>query len=104
MVLAHQARVALGDEVGECLRAALAGGADRRAAGLVVADSLGLYLTWQPHVGRTDADRNCISNIRPAGLPVALAAHKMIWLALQARRIGLSGVRLKDESDLLEVR
>jgi ethanolamine ammonia-lyase small subunit len=54
-------------------------------------------------VGRSDAERNCISNIRPEGLSYAQAAHKLLWLCQQARRMKLSGVRLKDRSDLLDV-
>jgi ethanolamine ammonia-lyase small subunit len=102
VVLARQARVALGDEVAECLRAKLLVVLIGERPGLSSPDSLGLYLTWQAHVGCSDADRNCISNIRGAGLSYASAAQKMTWLVLQARHLGLSGVRLKDESDLLD--
>ena len=65
--------------------------------GLSAADSLGIYLTWQPRPGRTDAERNCISNIRPAGLPVAQAAAKLLWLIEAMRRLRLTGVALKDD-------
>ena len=65
--------------------------------GLSASDSLGLYLTWQPRIGRTDAERNCISNIRPAGLPVAQAAAKLLWLIEAMRRLRLTGVALKDD-------
>ncbi|WP_028535969.1 ethanolamine ammonia-lyase subunit EutC [Paludibacterium yongneupense] len=102
VVLARQARVALGDEVAECLQAKLVVVLIGERPGLSSPDSLGLYLTWQAHVGCSDADRNCISNIRGAGLSHALAAQKMTWLVLQARHLGLSGVNLKDESDLIE--
>jgi ethanolamine ammonia-lyase small subunit len=103
VVLAHQARVALGDEVGECLSTQLVVVLIGERPGLSSPDSLGLYLTWQPRVGRSDADRNCISNIRTAGLPHAMAAEKMTWLIQRARQIRLSGVNLKDESDLIEL-
>ena len=66
--------------------------------GLSSADSLGAYLTWQPRVGRSDAERNCVSNIRPDGLPITEAAHRIGWLIGEMRRRGLSGVALKDDS------
>ncbi len=103
VVIATQARVALGDEIGERLRSQAVAILIGERPGLSSPDSLGIYFTWQPRVGRTDAERNCISNIRPEGLGYAQAAHKLIWLCGQARRIGLSGIGLKDRSDLLDV-
>ena len=99
IVLAEQGRVALGDEVGAALsaRAVLVLVGER--PGLSSPDSLGLYLTWQPRVGRLDSERNCISNVRPEGLDYTQAAHKQAWLLEQAFRRRLTGVVLKDESD-----
>jgi ethanolamine ammonia-lyase small subunit len=66
--------------------------------GLSSPDSMGLYLTWKPRVNLTDASRNCISNVRPAGLRFEEAAHKLCYLLTQARQRQLSGVELKDET------
>jgi ethanolamine ammonia-lyase small subunit len=103
VVIACHARVALGDEIGERLGAAMVAVLIGERPGLSSPDSLGIYLTWQPRVGRSDAQRNCISNIRSEGLPYAQAAHKLIWLCQQAQRLKLTGVGLKDRSDLLDV-
>jgi ethanolamine ammonia-lyase small subunit len=95
--------VALGDEIGERLRAGMVAILIGERPGLSSPDSLGIYLTWQPRVSRSDAERNCLSNIRPEGLSYAQAAHKLVWLCAQARRLKLTGVRLKDRSDLLDI-
>ena len=94
----EQGRVAIGDEVGELLnaRAVLVMVGER--PGLSSPDSLGLYLTWQPRVGLSDASRNCISNVRPAGLDFAMAAERLHYLLREARKLGLTGVGLKDRS------
>jgi ethanolamine ammonia-lyase small subunit len=103
VVIATQARVALGDEIGERLGAALVTVLIGERPGLSSPDSLGIYLTWQPRIGRTDAERNCISNIRREGLSYEQAANKLAWLCREARRLKLTGVGLKDRSDLLDV-
>ena len=98
LVIAHQARVALADEVGEILGAAVAVILIGERPGLSSPDSLGAYLTWGPRVGRVDSERNCVSNIRPPhGLSHAAAADKLAWLMREARTIGSSGVTLKDD-------
>ena len=99
-VIARHARVALGDEIGARLGAALVLVLIGERPGLSAADSLGAYLTWAPEVGRSNAQRNCVSNIRPEGLPPPAAADTLHWLLTEARRRRLSGVRLKDQSGL----
>lgn len=100
VVLASQARVALGDEIGAALKARAVAVLIGERPGLSSPDSLGLYLTLGPRPGRADSERNCISNVRPAGLSHDLAAFKLAWLIGQAFSRGLTGVALKDESDV----
>jgi ethanolamine ammonia-lyase small subunit len=100
VVVANYARVALGDEIGEALGAEAVIVLIGERPGLSSPDSLGVYLTWAPRVGRTDAERNCISNVRPEGLPCAEAARRLGYLLAAARRLRLSGVALKDDSDI----
>ncbi|HET8996962.1 MAG TPA: ethanolamine ammonia-lyase subunit EutC [Acetobacteraceae bacterium] len=95
VVIATQARVALGDAIGEVLGARLCVMLIGERPGLSVANSLGVYLTWQPCIGRRDAERNCVSNIHPDGLSCDAAAEQVTWLMTEARRRGLTGVALK---------
>lgn len=95
VVIAHQARVALADEVGEVLGARIAVSIIGERPGLSSPDSLGLYLTWGPRVGSNDAERNCISNIRPQGLGYAEAAVQLAALLHCALEASLSGVALR---------
>lgn len=99
VVVALQGRVALGDEIGERLGARLVVVMIGERPGLSSPDSLGLYITHAPRVGRTDAERNCISNVRPEGLGYTAAAAKADWLVAEALRRELTGVALKDGSD-----
>ena len=102
IVIAAQGRVALGDEIGAALHAEAVAVLIGERPGLSSADSLGAYLTWQPRRGRTDAERNCISNIRQGGLSPEEAAAKLAWLVGRMRALGLSGVGLKDEQPRLD--
>jgi ethanolamine ammonia-lyase small subunit len=96
--IALQGRVALGDAIGEGFGAQLVVVLIGERPGLSSPDSLGAYLTFAPHVGRTDAERNCVSNIRPEGLGYEAAARRIDWLAAAALARGLTGIGLKDES------
>lgn len=100
IVIAEQGRVALGDPVGFAMGAEAVVVLIGERPGLSTPDSLGAYLTWQPRPGRTDAERNCVSNIRPEGLAIPAAARKLMWLITEMRRRRLTGVELKDEQAL----
>ena len=102
IVLAEQARVALGDEIGSRLNAACAAVLIGERPGLSAADSLGVYVTWQPQPGRQDSERNCISNIHGGGLDYEIAARMLVWLLTESRRRRLSGVGLKLDMAALE--
>lgn len=99
VIIAEQARVAFGDPVARVLNAQAVVVLLGERPGLSAADSLGAYLTYAPRPSTTDADRNCISNIRPEGLPYRVAAQRIAYLLNGARLLGCSGVRLKDDSE-----
>ncbi|TFV48133.1 ethanolamine ammonia-lyase subunit EutC [Blastococcus sp. TF02A-35] len=102
VVLAHQARVGLGDEIGAALAVRAVVVLIGERPGLSSADSLGIYLTWDPRPGRVDSERNCVSNVRPPhGLSYAQAAGTVAALLGAARELGASGVALKDEGPAL---
>lgn len=100
VVIASQARVGLGDAIGSAMQATLCVMMIGERPGLSVANSLGIYVTYQPCVGRRDAERNCISNIHEYGLSHEAAADMLAWLLTEARRRKLTGVALKDDRGL----
>ena len=97
-VLASGARVALGDEIGAILGARMLLMLIGERPGLSAPDSLGAYLTFAPRIGRTDADRNCVSNVHRAGLSYQEAAFRIAWLVREGLGRQTTGVALKDES------
>ncbi|HUN93543.1 MAG TPA: ethanolamine ammonia-lyase subunit EutC [Burkholderiaceae bacterium] len=98
-VVVRHGRVAIGDAIAASLGADAVAVLVGERPGLSAADSLGVYLTWRPDARTTDASRNCISNVRPAGLSCAAAALKLVHLLRAMRARGMSGVALKDESE-----
>ena len=99
VVIATGARVALTDSIGEALGARIALILIGERPGLSAANSLGAYLTFDPKPGRSDADRNCVSNIRPGGLSPETAGEKLASLVMRSAELGLSGTKLKDDAD-----
>ncbi len=97
-VLVEQARVAIGDDIAELLAARMVMVLIGERPGLSSPDSMGIYLTWAPRRGRTDAERNCISNVRPGGQDYPEAARRAAWLLRAASAGERTGVMLKDES------
>jgi ethanolamine ammonia-lyase small subunit len=97
----RQGRVAVADEIGALLPACMSVMLIGERPGLTSPDSLGIYLTWDPLPGRSNAERNCISNVRPEGLGYAHAAHKLFHLMSESRRRRLSGVDLKEDAPAL---
>lgn len=101
LVVVREARVAVGDEVGELLGASMVVVLIGERPGLSSPDSMGIYMTLKPRVGLTDESRNCISNVRREGLNYDVAVHKLLYLMTEARKRGHSGVQLKDEAETL---
>lgn len=99
LTVVQQGRVAIGDDVGELLNARAVLVLIGERPGLSSPDSLGLYLTWGPCSGLTDADRNCVSNVRPAGLKYPEASSRVAHLLSESFRRQLSGVQLKERTD-----
>ncbi len=97
VVIATQARVALGDEIGEALGARFCVMLIGERPGLSVANSLGIYLTYRPKAGRRDSERNCISNIHEHGSSYEASSDLLAWLMTEASRLKLTGVGLKDD-------
>jgi ethanolamine ammonia-lyase small subunit len=95
-VLAQQARVALGDPICEVLNSRMCVVLIGERPGLSVSNSLGAYVTWEPRTGRSDAERNCVSNIHAGGLACEEAARAICWILEEARRRGCSGTAIKN--------
>ncbi|MFL1455390.1 ethanolamine ammonia-lyase subunit EutC [Marinobacter sp. GN3S48] len=99
LTIVEQGRVAIGDQIGESLGASVVVVLIGERPGLSSPDSLGIYLTWGPESGLSDARRNCISNVRPAGLSFEHASQRLLYLMREARRLRISGVGLKDRTE-----
>ncbi len=103
LVIVRQGRVAIGDAIARQMHATCVLVLIGERPGLSAPDSLGAYLTWRPGPATTDADRNCISNIRPEGTTPLEAARRIALLLTRMRRLGYSGVALKDEGDAIAI-
>jgi ethanolamine ammonia-lyase small subunit len=101
LCIVEQGRVAIGDEIGMSLDAQLCLVLIGERPGLSSPDSLGAYMTWSPRIGRTDAERNCVSNIRAEGLSYAGAAAQIVFYLTEGRQRQLTGVALKDNARLI---
>jgi ethanolamine ammonia-lyase small subunit len=99
--IVEQGRVAIADPVGEILGAKSSVILIGERPGLSSPDSLGAYITWSPRAGRSDAERNCISNIRPEGLSYREAAALLHFYLTESRRLGQSGTLLKPSASIL---
>lgn len=97
VAIVEHGRVAIGDEIGELMEAAVVAVLIGERPGLTTPNSLGVYLTFAPKVGRSDAERNCLSNIHPQGMGYEEAAARLTYLCNEARRRQLTGVALKDD-------
>lgn len=103
LTIVEQGRVAIGDEIGQCLGASVVVVLIGERPGLSSPDSLGIYVTWAPETGLRDARRNCISNVRPDGLSFEQASQRLVYLLNEARKLGTSGVSLKDRTEEVAV-
>jgi ethanolamine ammonia-lyase small subunit len=103
VVIVVHGRVAIGDRVAALLDAQCVAVLIGERPGLSAPDSMGAYVTWKPRSQTSDAERNCISNIRPGGIAYDDAAFKLVHLIRAMRARGLSGVRLKDGTDRLSI-
>jgi ethanolamine ammonia-lyase small subunit len=102
IIIAEQARVAIGDQIGKILHASLSIVLIGERPGLSSPDSLGAYITWNPQPGRTDAERNCISNIHAQALDYPTAANRIAFLCKEAHRLQLTGTTIKEEATTLK--
>lgn len=98
VAIVQHGRVAIGDEIGELLKAQLVAVLIGERPGLSSPNSMGVYLTFCPRVGRTDAERNCLSNIHAQGTSCAEAAERLLFLSREARRRGKTGIEVKDDT------
>lgn len=103
IMIATGSRVALGDQVAEILKAKMLVMLIGERPGLSSPDSMGIYYTWDAKTGYLDSKRNCISNVRPAGLPITVATQRLMNLMRNSKKLGLSGVNLKDEHEIQSI-